>query len=1071
MLKKITRRVSIFIAFLFLTAQIYAQQRNVTGTVSSAKDNSRLSRATVTVKGSKMGVTTSDNGVFSITVPAGKNVLVISSIGFEDEEVNISINSSVVVSLRDKESSLNEVVVTGYTAQKRKEITGAVSIVSVKDLKSIPAGTVEQMLQGQAAGVSILSSGSPGENSNVFVRGITSFGNSTPLVVVDGVQSAPGDLSILHDLSANDIESVQILKDAQAAIYGVRGSAGVIIVTTRRGKGKTSVTYDGYYGGQVPLSGNPWHKLDTKGMADLYFLAAKNSGQIDAQGNVASAQYGTGLSPVIPDYIKVGSSSGVNGSSAATNLALYNNNYSKGDIYLIVPANKTGTDWFHALFKPAPLQSHTVTASGGTDKSSYLFSFNYLDQQGTLLNTYLKRYAARINTVFNVKDHIRIGENLYIIYKDNPRIGNNQEGNAVNNTALEQPIIPLYDAGGGYAGTSGGELGNSSSPFANQMRTKDNKNMDWQMQGNVFVEVDITKHITVKTLFGGNLDNNYGFYHNYRTYENKENGASNGYGEYSSYTSNWNFTNTISYNNMFGQNHSVKALVGYEALQYRGRNINGNRVNYFSDDPTYLNLNTGNPIGQSNGSGYYSKTGDAFLAKVDYAYKDKYLLGLNGRRDGSSVFGPNSRYGNFGSVSVGWLISQENFFKDLHFINSLKLRASDGVLGSLANVPGSNAFTLYGGSGGSSYYDINGTSSSTVTGFYATNYGNKNTSWEKDNILDLGFDAAVLNNKLDISFDWYKKKIKGLLFGDQAPAVVGLGATLPQVNIGDMQNTGIDLSATYHAKLSKEFSFSVGVNIGAYKSLIVNIPGAAGFFETAGTHNTGNQVRNQIGHPVGSFYGYKIAGIYQDAADVAKSPTETDAAPGRFKYQDTNGDGKIDDKDRTFFGNPNPDFTYGINIGASYKHFDFSMVIYGSYGNDILNYTRYFQDFYPQFQNAKSEKLLTDSWLPTRKNASYPIVENNSYFSTNGVLNDFYNEKGSYLRCKQMMLAYNITPKLLQRIGVDKARFYIQAANLFTITKYTGLDPEVGGNPASFGVDYGNYPPSKTYNVGVSLTF
>ena len=1083
MLKKLLSGIPALVCCILFSTQIFAQQKTVTGIITNAKDNTPIVLATVGVKGTKIAAVTGNNGEFSITVPAGKNTLLISSVGYDEDEISISGISTVKVSLKERQNSLNEVVVTGYTAQKRKEITGAVSVVNVKDLKSIPSGTAEQMLQGQAAGVSIIGSGQPGEGSNVFIRGITSFGNTAPLVIVDGVQSAPGDLSTLHDLSANDIESVQVLKDAQAAIYGARGASGVIIVTTRRGRGKATITYDGYYGTQRVQPGNPWHKANPQQMAELFFLAAKNSQQVDsATGNVTSAQYGTGLSPVLPDYIKAGTLSGVSAGNPAVDLKKYNDNYAKGDIYLVVPANKTGTDWYHAIFKPAPIQSHSVTATGGNDKSAYLFSFNYFNQQGTMLNTYLKRYAARINTVFNVKNNVRVGENLYVYFKDNPRIGNNGEGNEVNTTAWEQPIIPLVNAGGGFGGTAGSGLGNSSSPYAARVRAKDNKGLDWQMQGNVFAEVDFLKHFTAKTLFGGNLDNYYYYYHNYRSYENAENSASNSYGEGSGYNSNWNFTNTLSYNNIFARNHSVKILAGYEALQYRGRNVGGNRINYFSDDPNYLNLSTGANTGQSNFSGGYTTHGTALLAKVDYAFKDKYLLGLNGRRDGNSVFGPNSRYGNFWSVSAGWIVSEENFMKNVTFVSNLKFRGSYGILGSISNVPGGNAFTAYTSGGGSSYYDVNG-GGSTSLGFYAGSYGNLNTSWEKNKILDFGFDATLVKNKLDVSFDWYKKKIEGLLFGDQAAGTAGLGANLPKVNIGDMQNTGIDISATYHAKINKDVNFSIGANLGAYKNLIVSIPGAAGFFETAGTHNTGQQVRNQTGHPVGSFYGYHIVGIYQDAADVAKSPTETDAAPGRFKYQDLNGDGKIDDKDRGFYGNPNPAYTLGINLSISYKRFDFSTTLYGSFGNDILNYTRYFQDFWPQFQNSKSAALLTNSWVPKDRSlprgqwtavnpgASYPIVENDSKFSTNGVLNDFYKENGSYLRCKQMLIGYNFAPEVLKRAGIDRARIYFQAANLFTITKYTGLDPEVGGSAATFGVDYGNYPPSKTFNVGVSLTF
>ena len=399
------------------------------------------------------------------------------------------------------------------------------------------------------------------------------------------------------------------------------------------------------------------------------------------------------------------------------------------------------------------------------------------------------------------------------------------------------------------------------------------------------------------------------------------------------------------------------------------------------------------------------------------------------------------------------------------------------MLGSISNTQSVNSFTTYGSGAGTTYYATNGSSNSTTLGFSYATFGNPHTKWEEDIITNFGIDASILKNKIDLTVEWYEKKINGLLFPDQAPAVVG-GAILPNVNIGNLKNTGVDISINYHTKVGRDVSFNIGANITTYHNVIVNIPGSAGFFETAYTHNTGPQVRNETGQAVGAFYGYKIVGIYKDAADVAKSPTETDAAPGRFKYADIDGDGKITDKDRTFFGNPNPKFTYGINLGASYKSFDFSMVLYGSYGNDILNYTRYFQDFYPQFQNAKSSALLTDSWTPSRTNAKYPIVENNSYFSTNGVINDFYNEKGSFLRCKQFQIGYNIQPAILKRIGIDKARIYVQAANLFTITKYSGLDPEVGTfansttNNASFGVDWGNYPTGqKNYNVGVSLTF
>jgi TonB-linked SusC/RagA family outer membrane protein len=1065
---------------LLLVSTSLLAQKTVTGRVTSNADKQPVAGATVQVKGTKTATQTGADGTFTITSSKDIGVLVITVVGFEAMQVPVSGRSSVgdlVLSL--SATSLNDVVVTGYTAQKKKEITGAISVVNVKDLKSVPAGTMEQMLQGQAAGVNILTSGNPGTTSDVFIRGITSFGNVAPLVVVDGVQSAPGDLTILTDLSANDIESIQVLKDAQSSIYGTRGSAGVILVTTKRGRGKASITYDGYYGTQQPKTGNVWHKANTQQMADLYFLAAQNSSALDSNGNVVSAQYGTGTTPRLPDYIKVGANSGQVG-NAGTDLSLYNNDYNKGPIYLIVPANTKGggTDWWGAMMKPAPIQSHTVTASGGSDRSSYLFSVNYFDQEGTMLNTYLKRYAARMNTLFNVKNNIRIGENAYVLYKQNPRINNNTEGNEITQTAWMQPIIPVFDAGGGFGGTAGSELGNTGSPMAARVRAASNKDFDWQVTGDVFAEVDFLKHFTIKTLFGGNFENYYNYQHGFHTYENAENSTTNTYNSTSGYNSTWNWTNTLQYGNIFAEKHSLKVLVGYESVQTRNRYMTAGRLTYFSDDPNYVQLATGGGVGTSNNDYYNSIHLSSFLAKLDYAYNDKYLLGINYRNDGASVFGPNTRYGDFYSVSLGWVLSQEEFMKGITFINNLKVRGSYGILGSISNVAANNQYNLYAGTPGTTGYDLAGASSSSTVGFTATQYGNLNTGWEKDKILDIGMDATIINNHLDFSFDWYQKSIDGLLFQDQPPAVVG-GATPPQVNIGDMQNTGFDITINYHTRIARDWNFNIGANIGAYKSNIVSIPGQAGFFDVAQTHNTGTMVRNQQGHPVGSFFGYKIVGIFQDAADVAKSPTEQDAAPGRFKYLDANKDGVIDDKDRVFYGNPNPDFVYGINVGLSWRQLDFSAMFYGSQGNSIFNYQNYFQAFYPQFQNAKNANLVTDSWLPTRTHTNIPIVENASYFSTNGVLNNYFIEDGSYFRCKQLQIGYNFTPAMLKHVGIDRARIYIQGANLFTITGYQGLDPEIGsqangtGVPAaqSFGIDYSNYPPMKTYLVGVSLTF
>jgi TonB-linked SusC/RagA family outer membrane protein len=915
------------------------------------------------------------------------------------------------------------------------------------------------MLQGRASGLNVITSGQPGSGSNIRIRGITSFGNTDPLVVIDGVQGS------LFNINANDIESIQVLKDAGAAsIYGVRGANGVIVVTTKRGKaGKVTITYDAYYGIQMPVK-NKFNLLNPQEMADLTWMAYRNSGQLDtATGQPSHPQYGGGANPVLPDYILP---SGAMEGDSAVNPDLYNIDFSKPR-YQIVRANKQGTDWFKEIFKPAPIQSHTLSASGGSDKSTYLFSLGYFNQQGTLLETYLKRYSVRLNTVFNLNDKFRIGENAYMFYRDNPQIGNQSEGNEISQIYRTQPIVPVRDIAGNWGGGAGSRLGQGYNPVASRTRAKDNRGHQWDVQGNVFAEVDFLKNFTARTTFGGTLNNGYYYYFGYRTYENAENVGQNSYNEAAYYNRNWTWTNSITYSNVFAQVHNVKVFAATEAIDYYGRNIGGTRFNLFSDDPNFRNLSNGSPSGQNNFSGAYQSSIFSLIGRLDYNYADRYLLSATVRRDGSSKFGPERRYGIFPSVTLGWRLSNEEFMKTLPWLSDLKLRGGYGILGTAANVGDYNQFTLFGGGPGDAYYDITGANTSTVLGFRQTSIGNPATGWEEDKILNIGLDGTI-QNKFDFSVEWYRKTIKGLLFGQPLPATAG-GAGRPTINIGNIENTGVDLSATYRGSLSKDFRYDVNLIFTQYKSNITSIPG--GYFGAGGSR-IGDFARNQEGNPIGAFFGYEVVGLFQDAADVEKSPDQDAAAPGRFKYRDANDDGKITGDDRVFFGNPNPDFTYGLNLGAAYKGFDFSLFLYGSQGNDVINYVRWWTDFFQSFQGVKSRDALYNSWRPDNLNAKTPRVENESNFSNNQTPNSYYMEDGSYLRCKSLILGYTVPVTNLRRLGISRLRVYVQAANLFTITNYTGLDPELGGGNTAFGIDYGNYPNNqKNFNVGVNLTF
>ena len=1062
--------------FLLVTAVLLfcmgaVAQKTVTGKVVNTNDQLPVVGATVQVKGVDGGTKTGEDGSFSINVADENATLVISSVGFGQVELSLSGKTALgTISLSSSSTNLNEVVVTGYTAQRKKDITGSVAVVNVDNMKTQPTGTTESMLQGQAAGVTIVNSGAPGGPSNIRVRGITSVGSTEPLVIIDGAYGS------LHDLNVNDVQSIQVLKDAgAAAIYGVRGSNGVIIVTTKRGRsGKAKVEYDGYYGTQRPLSGNVWNLTNPQEAAEAIWQTYENLGL-----QPVHKQYGNGADPVIPDYITpTGAMEGDPGTDPAT-YALYTNQITK--------ANKQGTDWFHEIFKPAPIQSHNISVSGGGDKSTYLFSMNYFNQQGTLINTYLKRYSARINTSFTVKDNIRIGENLYVYYKQNPQyLGLPGVNNANSlNAAFRMPgIVPVYDIMGNFAGGGSQSLGNAPNPVAIMARTKDYTGTEWQMNGNAFVEVDLFKDITVRSSFGGTYNSFFNNFFTFTAYENAENSTNpNGYIENYGYYNSWNWTNTAKYTKTFASLHNVSVLVGTEALQNGGRAVGASRGNYFitnvnslTVDPNLWTLNAGQAATQTN-SNIAGKNGIqtpyesslfSIFGRLDYSYNDRYLLSATLRRDGSSVFSSGRRYGTFPSVTAGWRLSEEAFLQQVDWITDLKIRGGWGKLGSISNINPTNAYTLFAQNPVISYYDIAGASTTSTPGIYSSQFGNPFTTWEEDIITNIGFDATLLYNKLDLSVEWYKKSISGLLFQEKLPFTAG-GALPPFVNSGNIENSGIDLAVTYHGLITKDFTFDITGTFTSYNNKVISLPPGITYIDYGVS-------RLQPGQAVGAFFGYRQIGLFQSAEEVAGAPVQDAAAPGRFRYRDENNDKKIDANDRVHFGNPNPDFTTGLNIAARYKNFDFFTFLYASVGNDVINNVRSSIDFPQSFDVAISKNALYNSWRPDRPNATVPILERTGNFSNgSGAFNSYLMEDGSYMRMKNLIFGYTFPESMLRGTGLDKLRVYLQAANLFTITKYTGLDPELpGSNTAStnFGTDGGVYPANqKTFSFGINLGF
>ncbi len=1080
-------RVCVVLLFVFTSFGVFAQ-KTVTGKVTSTKDNLPLVSATVTVKGSTVATLTDANGNFKLTLPAGKTTLVVSSIGYANAEVDAS-SGTVNVSLTESTSSLDEIVVTGYTTQKKKDITGSVATVNVNDAKKIPATSSEQLLQGQASGVTVINSGAPGAASTVFVRGISNFGHTQPLYVIDGVQ-----VSDMSTLNPNDIESISVLKDAgAAAIYGISGGNGVIVITTKKGRpGRATISYDAYFGTQRPLQGNVWNLMSPAQQSEVAFRANDVATEALYPGGPGKVPtYGYHGSSAVPTF----SDAGVTNDNGVLQYYKFDFNHPENDFLIQKFATGSGTDWFHEVFKPAFEQQQTLTASGGGERSTYLFSVNYLNQQGTLLNNYEKRYQIRLNTNFNVKDHIRIGENMYATYRENNGGYNGtqqNEGGSIAYTFREMPIIPVFDIagnfGGGYDGPKGEPLGNGSNPYAILSRQANDRARFVLVQGNVFAEADIAQHFTVHTGLGFNLYNQYYYNYGFNPYEDYEshNGPNSDL-EDDQISWNYNFTNTIVYKQNFGK-HNIQVLGGFEAKQTGGREVQASAQGFFSMNPNYVQLQFGTPVNAPASYIYQPTSTLSFFGRLDYTFNDKYILGATIRRDGYSIFYPgdtsigNQQWGTFPSVSLGWRISQEGFLKNVSWLNNLMIRGSYGEAGNNGNISGPNAYTLFGSGTGRSYYGIGGGISSITQGFYQSQIGNPFVSWETDKITNIGLDANLFNH-LDFTVEWYKKTISGLLFPLPLPSTVG-GADVPVINVGDVQNTGIDASATYHGKIGKDFSFNITGNLTTYNSKITSIP-SPGYFDFGYSRDL-DIVRNEVGHPIGEFFGYQVVGLYQSDEEAAKGPTYKGAAAGSFKYANTNGDSVINADDRTWIGNPNPKFTYGLNISANYKAFDFSLVLYGSQGNEDYNYVKYWTDFYSTFQGGKSLDLYNRAAIVQNGKVTNPdaILPPASFAQAMGssTTSSFYVEDGSFLKCRVVQLGYTFDPTLLKRVGIDKLHLYIQGTNLFTITKYSGLDPELvpslsnngGGNnqSAAFGIDYGAYPNNqKQYIVGVNLTF
>jgi TonB-linked SusC/RagA family outer membrane protein len=1045
----------LIITILVQTPVLSFGQSAVSGTVVSQEDGNPLPGVNIVIKNSSVGTTTDADGKYTLAVP-NDATLVFSFIGFATTEVPVGGRQTIDISLSGDTRTLDEVVVTGYSTTRKKDITGSVAIVEVDNMQRVPSPSAEQALQGMASGVNVTRSGVPGAGAKIFIRGVTNFGNTDPLVIVDGIQQD------LNNISPQDIESIQVLKDAgSAAIYGVRGANGVIVVTTKKGKtGAPVVNYGATYRMAYPLGGNPFNLANTKEYVEIYNKAFPGNDRFSAG---------------MPDYMYRGPSGAgmaFEGDPEVDPSLYFYESPNKGRNYIIQKLNQDGTDWFHDLFKKAPTLDQNLNISGGTDKSKYMFGLGYIDQQGTLLNTYLKRYSGRVNTSFTLADRIHIGENVNIIFRESPGFSENTDFGGITEVIKQQPFVPLKDIMGNWGGTFGGPgLGDGQNPVAVQTRNvpKDIVNQ-WYMIGNVYADVDFLKHFNVRTSLGYNVHNDYNQNFSTTQVENVQgNNTANSLSVGAGYGSQRTFTNLLTYENTFGK-HYFKMLVGSEAIDELNRSVDASRQNFFSEDFNFLVLNNGTEA-LANSSGISSRSLFSLFSRIDYSFRDRYLLGLTVRRDGSSVFGPEQRYGVFPSVSAAWRLSEESFMQGIGWLDDLKIRGSYGVLGSQNNVSAINSYSLYGSGMTTTYYDITGSSNSIVQGFAINRIGNPATGWEENVVTNFGFDMAMFNGSLELSAEYYKKAINGLLFTEPLPAVIIGGASAPSVNIGDIQNTGLDASVKYRGNIS-DFRYALGVNVTTYNNKVVDIPDP-GYFDSGSHQGVGAMVRNEEGHPVGSFYGYQIVGLFNSQEEVDNAPTQTAAAPGRFRYEDINNDGLIDAKDRTHLGDPNPKLTYGINLNIGYGNFDLSAFFFGSQGNEIFNLTKSYTHFMGFYPTTNVSRDLLNAWTPENTNTNIPIVESQGGFSTTTVPNSFYIENGSFLKMRSLSLGYTVPSAVLQKAKISNLRLFIQGENLFTLTKYSGLDPEIiGGSTSALGIDRGSYPNNERGLLfGLNVTF
>ncbi|TSA33353.1 MAG: TonB-dependent receptor [Porphyromonadaceae bacterium] len=1043
------RRIALFFLSMVLSSGIiFAQERTITGKVT-AEGEGPLPGVNVTVQGTVIGAITDLNGAYSIKVPGPTSVLLFSSIGYSTKQVTVGIQSVIDVLLESDVTALQEIVVVGYSTRLKDQLTGAVSSVTEKELKISAAPSTISRLQGHVSGVNITTSNTPGGDATIRIRGVGTINDPDPLYVIDGVPVGPG-----NNINPNDVESISVLKDASsAAIYGSRGANGVILITTKKGtkNQKASVVFSARTG--FKQATNQYNLLNTKEYGEALWLQAKNLGTV----NYTHPQYGSGPTPVIPDYILP---AGAKIGDPGTDASLY-----KYPDYVIFKANKTGTNWYDEIYQNAVVNEYNLQVSGGGNNTTYSLSTSYLNENGILKWTDFKRYNFRINVESSLSNWFKVGQSLQAIFiNQNGDFGNNSEGSAISMAYRMQPIIPVYDIGGNFAGSKAPGMGNAGNPVAQLNRAQNNDGKWMRALGTSFAEATIIKGLSIKTLLGYNVGIwNYKGY-TLPTYEASEPNKVPGMNQNTNYSIFWNWVNTINYNVTIGGDHKLSVVVGTEAFKNTYQEFGASRSQYFNLSPNYMYLSSGELNKDNYGYGSANSMFSQF-GRVNYDLAGKYYVEATVRRDGSSRFGANKRYGVFPAASAAWVISKEGFMSSTsNWLNLLKLRAGYGTAGN-DRIGDYNGFSTFSTNGYTAAYNFTGSNTSAIAGFEPSTKGSNNVSWETTRTLNFGLDSRLLNNTLSLTLEVWTRSTTDMLYRLSVPEVMGL-AQPPYVNIGDMKNTGFDIQVGYNnSALDGKFTYAVTLIGSHYKNELVKLSDNEKEIIYFNTRQVDYSAAT-IGHPFPEFYGYKVKGIFQtNAQAAAAAPFDSYNKPGHFEFEDLNGDGVITPADRTFIGSPHPKFTGGLNIDLGYSGFDLNIFFYGSYGNKIINYVSRWID-YGQFNGGLSKDVLYDSWTSTNTTARLPMFDQDSHSQYNSTA---FVEDGSFLRLKNLRLGYTLPQSVLSKIKVQSMRLYLQTTNLFTITKYRGLDPELDASGMGMGIDQGAWPTPREIIIGLTL--